>query len=117
MENKERELIKRTIKWAFEKGILENGNALAQNEKTKEETQETWEALFAKENGLKEYKNRKGKWVLPEDEIEDGLGDQFVTLILQAELAGYDLFKCLEGVLTIIEQRTGKMINGQFVKD
>lgn len=115
--SKEKELIKRTIKWARNKGILEHGNALAQNEKTKEETQETWEALFAKENGLKEYKNKKGKWVYPEEEIPDGLGDQFVTLILQAELAGYDLFECLEDVLCVIEQRTGKMVGGQFIKD
>lgn len=115
--SKEKELIERTIKWALNKGILENGTALAQNEKTKEETQETWIALFAKENGIKEYKNKKGKWVYTEDEIPDGLGDQFVTLILQAKLAGYDLFQCLEDVLVIIEQRTGTMVNGQFVKD
>jgi NTP pyrophosphatase (non-canonical NTP hydrolase) len=110
------ELLHRTIQWAKNKGILDNGNALAQNEKTKEETQETWEALFAKKHGLQQYTNKKDKLVNAEDEIKDGLGDQFVTLILQAELAGYDLFDCLEDVLTIIEQRTGKMVNGQFVK-
>jgi len=110
-------LVHRTREWAKNKGILDNGNALAQNEKTKEETQETWEALFAKKQGLQQYTNKKGKLVNTEDEIKDGLGDQFVTLILQAELAGYDLFDCLEDVLKIIEQRTGKMVNGQFVKD
>jgi hypothetical protein len=116
-ENREEALVKRTIKWGLKKGILEKGNALAQNEKTKEETQETWEALFAKKQGLTEYKNRKGKLVNTEEEIKDGLGDQFVTLILQAELAGYDLFGCLSDVLDIIELRQGKMVNGQFVKE
>ena len=116
-ETKERKALNRTLTWAKNKGILDNGNALAQNEKTKEETQETWEALFAKKHGVQKYVNKKGKLVNSEDEIKDGLGDQFVTLILQAELAGYDLFDCLEDVLTIIEQRTGKMVNGQFVKD
>ncbi len=112
-----KDLVERTLVWAKNKGILDHGNALAQNYKTQEEVDETREALFAKANNVQQYQNKKGKWVFPDEEIKDGIGDQLVTVIIQAELAGYTVEECLESVLEIIELRTGKMVNGQFVKN
>jgi hypothetical protein len=45
------------------------------------------------------------------------MGDILVTLIIQAKMQGVSLETCLEGAYNIISKRTGKMINGQFVKD
>jgi hypothetical protein len=40
-----------------------------------------------------------------------------VTLIILAEMKKVTLEECLNGAYDIISKRTGKMINGQFVKD
>jgi NTP pyrophosphatase (non-canonical NTP hydrolase) len=50
-------------------------------------------------------------------EIEDALGDILVTIIIQAEMQGLKLVDCLESAYNIISQRTGKMVDGQFLKD
>lgn len=44
-------------------------------------------------------------------------GDQLVTLIIGAHMNGLNLIDCLESAYNVISKRTGKMINGQFVKD
>jgi NTP pyrophosphatase (non-canonical NTP hydrolase) len=51
------------------------------------------------------------------DEVKDAYGDILVTIILGAELSGLDIEDCLQSAYDIISKRTGKMINGQFVKD
>lgn len=50
-------------------------------------------------------------------EIIDAMGDIMVTLIIQAKMQDLSLEKCLESAYNIIAKRTGKMVNGQFVKD
>lgn len=107
----------RVITWANAKGILKNGTPLTQIQKTEEEVAELKEALFAQQNYLTNYINSKGKAVNSLDEIKDGLGDVLVTLIIQAKMNHVDLLECLELALNVIEKRTGRMINGTFVKD
>jgi NTP pyrophosphatase (non-canonical NTP hydrolase) len=51
------------------------------------------------------------------DEIIDGIGDTLVTLIIQAKMQGLNLLDCLESAYNVIANRTGKIENGQFVKD
>ena len=51
------------------------------------------------------------------DEITDGIGDTAVTLILLAELHGVTFEDCLEWAYNEIKNRSGKMEDGQFVKD
>ena len=51
------------------------------------------------------------------DEITDGIGDTAVTLILLAELHGVTFEDCLEWAYNEIKNRSGKMVDGQFVKD
>ena len=91
----------RIRKWGKSKGILDNSNILAQAEKTKEEAMELF--LAAISNDKEAYR--------------DALADVMVTIIMGAELAQQDLGKCLDDVIQIIEKRTGKMMDGKFVKD
>jgi NTP pyrophosphatase (non-canonical NTP hydrolase) len=89
------------IEWAENKGILEKATTAAQANKTMEECQELIDSI--RDN------NR--------DEISDALGDILVTIIIQAKMQNMSLVECLEGAYNVIAKRTGKMVNGQFVKD
>lgn len=51
------------------------------------------------------------------DELEDALGDSAVTLIILADILGYDLRRCLETAYSAIKDRTGHTENGSFIKD
>jgi NTP pyrophosphatase (non-canonical NTP hydrolase) len=89
------------IAWAAQKGILENGTPIAQAGKTIEEVNELVEAIIKDDRA----------------EIVDALGDILVTIIIQAEMQGLRLTDCLESAYNVISKRTGKMVDGQFVKD
>jgi NTP pyrophosphatase (non-canonical NTP hydrolase) len=89
------------IAWATQKGILENGTAIAQAGKTIEEVNELVEAIIKDDR----------------EEIVDALGDILVTIIIQAEMQGLSLTECLESAYNVISKRTGVMKDGQFYKD
>jgi NTP pyrophosphatase (non-canonical NTP hydrolase) len=89
------------LAWAQQKGILQNGTPKAQAMKTWEETDELITAI--------EKDDR--------EEVIDALGDILVTIIIQAEMQGLSLTECLESAYNVIAKRTGKMVDGQFVKD
>jgi len=92
---------KEVLEWATDKGILKNGTKSAQAFKTLEESGELIAAIAT---GY-------------QDEVDDALGDIFVTIIIQAELQGVRLDDCLIRATNVITRRTGEMINGSFVKD
>ena len=50
-------------------------------------------------------------------EIIDAIGDIVVVLTNLAHLQGYDIEYCIDEAYKVIATRTGKMINGTFVKD
>ena len=54
-----------------------------------------------------------------EDRAEtiDAIGDCGVVLILLSEIEGIAFEDCLESAYQVIKGRTGRMINGAFVKD
>jgi NTP pyrophosphatase (non-canonical NTP hydrolase) len=87
--------------WAKDKGILDNATTMKQAEKTHEEVLELISAI--------DEDNR--------EEIKDAIGDIVVTLIIQAKMQGMTIEECLNAAYDVISKRTGKMINGQFVKD
>jgi NTP pyrophosphatase (non-canonical NTP hydrolase) len=87
--------------WAEEKGILVKDNAPKQMIKVMEEVGETAGALL---------KNKK-------EELKDGLGDSFVTLIILSKQLGFTPSECLESAWNEIKDRTGKTVDGVFVKD
>jgi NTP pyrophosphatase (non-canonical NTP hydrolase) len=51
------------------------------------------------------------------EEIQDAVGDMVVVLTNLAELEGMSIEDCIDSAYTEISARTGKMINGTFVKD
>lgn len=112
------ELLKHLVEeWADEKGILEKATPLAQVGKTEEEVAELREALVAQNNDMQTFMNMKGYQKKTDEEIKDAIGDILVTLIIQSRMQNVDIVDCLNDAYNIISKRTGKMINGQFVKD
>lgn len=97
-------LNERTIKWGVDKNIIgENGQGTtyAQSAKLLEEAQETYDAVCLRNL----------------DEIKDGIGDVIISATLLAEMCGLTMGECHEAALDVIEKRTGKMVDGTFVKD
>jgi len=90
--------------WGEDKQITgKNGKATGESQfsKTLEEIEELSDAIKAHD--------------LPE--IKDAIGDTGVTLILLAERYGLTFEECLEWAYNIIAKRTGKIVDGVFVKD
>lgn len=120
------ELQTKVIEWGADKGIFAKSNPLSQLRKTLEELEETKVAL---ENlHAIELDRQNGQAVLSESgeneaetnnlfEAKDGIGDMLVTIIILAEMLGFDSVECLESAYNVIKNRTGKMVDGLFVKD
>ena len=49
--------------------------------------------------------------------LVDAIGDTMVTLIILADICGYDISKCLESAYKEIANRKGKTENGTVVKE
>lgn len=121
------ELSKAVIKWGEDKSIFSKSTPLRQLDKTQEELSETREALekllTLDERGLQlEFdfvecfdSGREEADIL--EEVKDGIGDMLVTIILLAKMVNMDSVDCLQAAYDIIKMRTGKMVDGQFVKD
>lgn len=87
--------------WASEKGLIADGLGLPQADKTLEEAREIRDAIEAGDP----------------DGVADGIGDTLVTLIIQARNQGFTLQDCLDRAYEEIKNRTGQMVDGQFVKN
>ena len=48
---------------------------------------------------------------------EDAVGDCLVVLINYCHMKGYSMEDCLRKAADVIEKRTGKIVNGKFIKD
>jgi NTP pyrophosphatase (non-canonical NTP hydrolase) len=97
-------LISLVRQWGRSKGIIGvDGKATlkSQFKKLIEEVDEINEAIEAKD----------------QLELIDGIGDSTVVLILLADLAGIRFETCLQAAYDEIKGRTGKMVDGQFLKD
>jgi len=87
--------------WATDKGIYDKGNARTQYLKLMEESGELAEALLKND----------------EAEIQDAIGDMIVVLTSIAKFKGMFIEDCIKSAYDVIAKRTGKMVNGTFVKD
>lgn len=96
MKNKEN-----VLQWGKEKGILDKATPMAQAIKTLSEVEELLRAINCDDR----------------EEIKDAYGDILVTIILGAALNGMDIEDCLQSAYDVISKRTGRMENGQFIKD
>ncbi len=118
------ELIKDVVIWFHDKKIIENSNPLKQLEKTQEELTETRDAavklLCVFGNTIKSHDvddSSKAEFESCMTEIKDGIGDTVVTLIGVCEMFQITLEECLQQAYDVISKRTGKIVNGKFVKD
>ena len=87
--------------WAKERGLYDKGNATTQYIKLQEEAGELAKALLKNDQA----------------EVIDAIGDMVVVLTNLSELAGYKIEHCVDQAYNVISKRTGKMVNGTFVKD
>jgi len=87
--------------WAATRGLYDQGNSHTQYVKLQEEAGELAKALLKKDK----------------PEIIDAIGDMVVVLTNLAHLEGTDIEDCIDSAYVEIAARTGKMINGTFVKD
>lgn len=99
-----KDLIEKVIAWGEPKGLCQKGEAI--------------ESLPQYIKVLEEV-NEIGKAISDDDRYEliDAIGDTQVTLILLAKQNGLTIEECLEAAYGVIKNRTGKTINGTFVKD
>ena len=87
--------------WAEAKGIYANGDSKTQYIKLLEEAGELAQALLKRD----------------EPEIKDAIGDMVVVLTNLAKLEDLNIEDCIKSAYDVIAKRTGKMVNGTFVKD
>jgi len=87
--------------WADERGLYKNGDPKTQLIKLYEESGELSQSLL---------KNDKAG-------IIDAIGDSVVVLTNLAHLVDTDIETCIKSAYDEISNRTGRMINGTFVKD
>lgn len=96
------ELELKVTQWASARKIIPNGKPAAQLMKTMSELGELADATL------------KTDWA----EIEDGVGDVLVTLILYCRLQDIDIVDCLRGAYDTIKDRKGTLTpEGIFVKE
>jgi len=87
--------------WAKDKGIYDKGNSKTQYLKLMEEAGELAEALLKEEKA----------------ELQDAIGDMVVVLTSIAKFENLNIEDCIQSAYNVIAKRTGKMVNGTFVKD
>lgn len=89
------------IQWGYKRNIVSSKNVSTQFMKVTEELGELAEGI---------NKDNQGQ-------IKDSLGDILVTLIILSKDLDVDLLDCLRGAYDVIKDRTGKTVNGVFVKE
>ena len=87
--------------WAGERGLYTKGDTKTQFCKLMEEAGELGRAVLKNDN----------------EEFVDAIGDMVVVLTNMAHLGGTTIEECIDSAYKVISKRTGKMVNGTFVKD
>ena len=87
--------------WAEDRGLYDKGDSKTQFLKLQEESGELSKALLHDD----------------QEEVIDAIGDMVVVLTNLAHLRGVHIETCIASAYNVINKRTGKMINGTFVKD
>jgi len=87
--------------WAYDRGLYNEGDTKTQYCKLMEEAGELGRAILKEDN----------------DEFVDAIGDMVVVLTNLAHLGGVSIEHCIDSAYKEIKGRSGKMINGTFVKN
>ena len=100
-DSSESERFQKIRDWAGERGLYTKGDTKTQ---------------FCK---LMEEAGELGRAILKDDHVEfvDAIGDMVVVLTNLAMLGGTSIETCIDSAYDVISKRTGKMVNGTFVKD
>ena len=99
--NKTQMMFNRIRTWAETRGLYEKGDPMVQYVKLQEEAGELAKALLKDD----------------QPEVIDAIGDMVVVLTNLAHQRGVYIESCIQSAYEVINKRTGKMINGTFVKD
>jgi NTP pyrophosphatase (non-canonical NTP hydrolase) len=94
--------------WGSDRNIILGSTPRKQYFKLQEEVHEMFEGIVAGESFGKDA----GK-----DDVKDAIGDQIVVLTMIAAMYNLELKECMEKAWGDIEHRTGRIIDGVFVKD
>jgi NTP pyrophosphatase (non-canonical NTP hydrolase) len=91
---------KNILEWADNKNLLKEENKFIQLAKLLEESGEL------------------AKAIIKDDRVEqiDAIGDCVIVLTILAEQLKLDIDWCTEKAFNVIKNRTGKTINGSFIK-
>jgi len=95
------EIFNKIREWARSRGLFNEGDTRTQYIKLQEEAGELAKALLKDD----------------EEEVIDAIGDMVVVLTNLAHIQGVSIERCIACAYKVISKRTGKMINGTFVKD
>ena len=87
--------------WAGERGLYSKGDTKTQFCKLMEEAGELGRAILKNDSA----------------EFRDAIGDMVVVLTNIAHMGGTTIERCIDEAYEVISKRTGKMVNGTFVKD
>lgn len=87
--------------WAADRNLIEGSNPERQLIKLVEEVDELEEAI----------------WSGDQAEYQDAIGDCIVVLTIMAAQKGLLVEDCIEAAYQEIKDRTGRMVNGVYVKD
>ena len=86
--------------WAKKRGLIDKKNVPKQLMKTMEELGELSSAILKKKD----------------TEIMDGIGDVIVCISILSEQLGFDIHDCIGHAWNDIKDRTGRTIDGNFIK-
>ena len=100
-DSSESERFQKIRDWAGERGLYTKGDKKTQFCKLMEEAGELGRAVLKDDN----------------EEFVDAIGDMVVVLTNMAHLGGTTIEECIDTAYKVISKRTGKMVNGTFVKD
>ena len=100
-DNDDSERFQKIRDWAAERGLYTKGDTKTQFCKLMEEAGELGRAVLKND----------------QEEFVDAIGDIVVVLTNMAHLGGTTIEECIDTAYSVIAKRTGKMVNGTFVKD
>ena len=101
IKNNNKNIFDNIRQWAADRNIYNKGNSKTQYIKLQEECGELAKALLEKNK----------------PEIIDAIGDIVVVLTNLAKLENLQIEDCIKSAYNVINNRTGKIVNGTFVKD
>lgn len=70
---------------------------------------------YMEENGEIAHELTRNKLASPE--LVDAIGDSLICHIILADILGIDTYEALSSAFEVVSKRTGKTVNGSFIKD